>query len=53
MLKEKVSPFISSSSGLKLPRKSESFAQGKVTHADLQVVITTQRYRGVGLFHFY
>lgn len=36
MLKEKVPPFICSSSGQKLPRKSESFAQDKVTHADLQ-----------------
>lgn len=39
-LKEHVPPLISSSSGQKLPRKSESFALDKVTHADLQVMIT-------------
>lgn len=48
MLKEKVAPFISSPSGQKPPRKSESFAQDKVTHTDLQVMITTQYYSGVG-----
>lgn len=53
ILKENVPPLISSSSGQKLPRKSESFALDKVTHADLQVMITMQHYWGIGLFHFY
>lgn len=53
MLEENLPPLISSSSGQKLPRKSVSFALVKVMRADLQVMITTQHYWGIGLFHFY
>lgn len=53
ILKQNPPPLISSSAGQKLPRKWVSSAPAKITHADLQVMITMQHYRLTGLFHFY